>query len=349
MPNDLKNVANIQCENCHGPGGEHAKSAASFAISIPTNTGTCTQCHDEPTHHIKGAEWNNSMHAVTTRDPSGAGRQACVGCHTANGFMGRMTGAATVDTTYGAINCQTCHEPHGQTAPSSAAHLIRNMGSVKLADGTNVTTAGEGSLCMSCHQSRQNAKAYAATAAGSAHFGPHDGPQADMLEGANGFTYGTNIPSSAHQWVVKDTCVDCHMQTVAATDPAFLQAGGHTFKASITPAGSNTPEDLVGACQNCHGPEITSFNFQLMDYDGDGVIDGVQTEVQHLLDRLSAMLPPAGQPKTALNIDSTWTQPQLEAAYNWLFVNNDGSRGVHNTAYAVGLLKASIANLSMTQ
>ncbi len=49
--------------------------------------------------------------------------------------------------------------------------------------------------------------------------------------------------------------------------------------------------------------------------------------------------------KTALTIDSTWTKPQLEAAYNWPFVNNDGSQGIHNTAYAVGLLKASIANL----
>lgn len=57
------------------------------------------------------------------------------------------------------------------------------------------------------------------------------------------------------------------------------------------------------------------------------------------------MLPPVGQPKSSLNIDSTWTQPQLEAAYNWQFVQSDGSLGIHNTAYAVGLLKASIADL----
>ena len=34
------------------------------------------------------------------------------------------------------------------------------------------------------------------------------------------------------------------------------------------------------------------------------------------------------------------------AAYNWQFVSNDGSLGVHNTPYAVGLLKASIGNLT---
>ena len=72
---------------------------------------------------------------------------------------------------------------------------------------------------------------------------------------------------------------------------------------------------------------------------------GAQTEVQHLLNNLALLLPPVGTAKTSLSIDSTWTQPQLEAAYNWLFVNNDGSHGIHNMAYTVGLLKASIANL----
>ena len=75
-------------------------------------------------------------------------------------------------------------------------------------------------------------------------------------------------------------------------------------------------------------------------------IDGVQTEVQHLLDKLALQLPPVGKPKTALSIDSTWTRPQLAAAYNWQFVKEDGSFGIHNTAYAVGLLKASIADLA---
>jgi hypothetical protein len=123
-----------------------------------------------------------------------------------------------------------------------------------------------------------------------------------------------------------------------------MKAGDHTFKASYAPEGQPA-EDLVATCQNCHGPTLKAFDFQLFDYDNDGKIEGVQTEVQHLLDKLSTLLPPNNSVKSSLVMDSTWTKPQLEAAYNWEFVHSDGSRGIHNTAYAVGLLKASIANL----
>jgi hypothetical protein len=129
------------------------------------------------------------------------------------------------------------------------------------------------------------------------------------------------------------------MQTIASTDPAYLHAGGHTF------VNSYNGEDLVGACQQCHG-SITTFDFPVEDFDGSGVVQGVQTQVQSLLNELSTLLPPVGTVKASLSISSSWTQPQLEAAYNWMFVNNDGSLGVHNTAYAVGLLQASIANLT---
>ncbi len=344
MPYALQNVSNIQCENCHGPGSVHVTGAFDLGLNVSSGSGVCGQCHDAPTHHIKTAEWNNSRHAVVTRDPSGAGREGCVGCHTGTGFIGKTSGMKTLDTAYNPVNCQTCHEPHGQTTPGNNAHLVR-LQQVVLADGTHVADAGAGTLCMNCHQSRQKASVYAATAPASTRFGPHHGPQADMLEGVNGFTYGQTIESSKHA-SVPDTCVTCHMQAVDATSPVFLKAGGHTFMPNWEGDGTNPGVDLVAACQKCHGPEMTSFDVAKEDYDGDGKIDTVQTEVQHLLDKLSALLPPVGEAKTSLKIDSSWTRPQLEGAYNWQFVAEDKSKGVHNTKYAVGLLKASIADLT---
>ncbi len=340
----LANVGNIQCENCHGPGSQHMDTfGKTNMIGLSLASGDCAQCHDAPPNHIHVAEWQNSLHAITTRDP--AGNAGCVGCHTAYGFIGRISGSTTTNTAYMAINCQTCHEPHGATLPGTNApnpYIIRTLASVTLMDGTVVTNAGEGLLCMQCHHARQNAAVYASTSKGSKYFGPHEGPQADMLEGANAFTYGQAIPSSAHANAVSNTCVACHMQTIASTDPAYLHAGGHTFENSYN------GEDLVTACQRCHGASVTTFDFPLQDYNGDGVIQGVQTEVQSLLNTLSTLLPPDNTVKASLSINSTWTQPQLEAAYNWLFVTKDGSLGIHNTAYAVGLLKASIANLTGT-
>jgi hypothetical protein len=346
LPAALQNLGNIQCENCHGPGSQHAHSLGDTNLITRTiASGDCNQCHDAPTHHIKGTEWYNSMHAVTTRDP--AGNATCVGCHTSDGFIARISGGPT-NTAYSAIGCQTCHEPHGITMPTNNPHLLRTLAAVTLMDGTVITNAGEGTLCMDCHHSRQNAATYAATSPGSSHFGPHHGTQGDMLEGANGFTYGKIIPSSAHRDAVENACVTCHMQTVNPGEPAFLHAGGHTFWPAWETATNSI--DLTAACQNCHGATAitTSFNFPLQDYNGDGVIEGVQTEVQHLLDKLSTYLPPVGPVKSSLSIDATWTRPQLEGAYNWLFVHDDGSFGIHNTAYAVGLLKASIADLSGT-
>jgi hypothetical protein len=191
-----------------------------------------------------------------------------------------------------------------------------------------------------------------ATWYGGVSFGPHDGPQGDMIEGINAVTYGQAIPSSAHRNTVSDLCVGCHMQTVNVGDPAFLKAGGHTFEMSynVVTNGVTNRVAKTDACGQCHGP-INTFDIPVQDYNGDGIIEGVQTEVQHMLDKLSTLLPNSsgvidGLVKTSLSVKTNWTQQQLEAAYNWQFVNNDGSKGVHNAPFATGLLKASIADLT---
>lgn len=362
----LANLANIQCENCHGPGMDHGLQAlgdhelAKKFISKTTQSGDCNQCHDAPTHHVKGTEWYTSSHAVTTRIPSGPSRSACVACHTSDGFIGRIKGDATTNTTFSAIGCQTCHEPHGETTPTNNVHLLRILGSVTMPDGTVVTNAGYGALCLECHHNRNGAVTNIlanypqgkATWIGGSSFGPHDGPQGDMIEGINAVTYGQNIPSSAHRYTVSDLCVGCHMQTVNLGDPAFLKAGGHTFEMSydVVSNGVTNKVAKTDACAQCHGP-ITTFDLPVQDYDGDGVINGVQTEVQHLLDRLSTLLPSSsgivdGTVKASLSVKTNWTSHQLQAAYNWQFVNNDGSKGVHNAPFATGLLKASIADMT---
>ena len=54
----LANVANIQCENCHGPGSQHMDTfGKTNMIAISFGSGDCAQCHDDPPGHIHVAEW----------------------------------------------------------------------------------------------------------------------------------------------------------------------------------------------------------------------------------------------------------------------------------------------------
>jgi hypothetical protein len=346
MPADLKAISNVQCESCHGPGDQHARSGGNpIHITVSTSSGDCAQCHDSPPYHTKNTQWNLSRHAVTTRYPTGENRSACVGCHSGLGFIDRIDGkpASQQRTDYEAIVCATCHDPHDATNP----HQLRKIAGVTLMDGTVVAEGGKGRLCMNCHISRQDADNYVASSSGSSRFGPHHGPQTDMLKGANAIEYGRTIPSSAHLNAVPDSCVTCHMQATPANgSPGHNMAGEHTFKATFD---SGTPNDdsddvhLVAACNSCHGG-ITTFDFARQDFDGDGTIEGVQTEVKGLLDRLGRLLPPFNDP--AVNIVSSFTKQQLKAAFNYMFVLEDKSYGIHNTSYAVNILKASIADLT---
>src|SRR5208283_1787933 len=133
----------------------------------------------------------------------------------------------------------------------------------------------------------------------------------------------------------------------------FLHVGGHTMEMSysVFTNGVTNIVDQVAVCDQCHGPSLTSFDFPVQDYNGDGIIQGVQTEVQNLLNTLSTLLPNAngvadGLVKSSISTKTNWSTQFLNAAYNWQFVNNDGSLGVHNAPYAVGLLKASITDLT---
>lgn len=373
MPSQLKNLANVQCESCHGPGSQHIFSDGitgnTNAISVTYAAADCSQCHDSLSHHVKSTEWNASKHAVVTRTPSGStSRINCVRCHTAPGFeqfienAGNTNGYAT-NVVYEAITCQACHDPHDASNP----HQLRAANTYTLPEGTTVTNVGLGALCMTCHHSRNgSAEANVAnyqqlkpTWAGGSSFGPHDSTAGDMVEGVNGITYGKVIPSGSHSAVIADVCVGCHMQPVDPSSPAFGQAGGHTFSMTynVVSGGVTNTQDFVDVCVKCHGP-IDKFDFARKDYNGDGVIQGVQTEVKLLLDKLSTLLPNStyqanannyvadGLVKSSISVKTNWPTKFLNAAWNWQFVDVEGSMGVHNAPYAVGLLKASIGDLT---
>ena len=345
MPAQLQDKANIQCENCHGPASGHTgggfANPVNRGISVTVSAGDCAQCHDEQPYHLKNQEWDNSLHAKAYFRNS----DSCLPCHSSHGFIDSVDGDGKTTSGTGGegISCTACHDPHSAEGP----HQLRPVTNTVLGNGVTVDVGGRGLLCMQCHKGRRDTETYVYDPLNpdddqlgdpSSHFGPHHGPQADMMAAGNAYLFGQEIASSDHLGAVDDACVQCHMQDLAGSPfaSAAHEAGGHTFSMTWdagTPTNMTDDVDISVSCAECHG-EIDSFDVGGTDHNQDGVIDGVQTEIGNLMDQLGMLLPPVGSPELDLGQLTTNTDAQAEielmAAFNYEFVHEDGSHGVHN-------------------
>jgi hypothetical protein len=202
----------------------------------------------------------------------------------------------------------------------------------------------------------------------------HHGPEADMILGTNGWEFqGKAYGSSPHGLVVDNTCVTCHMGQPSARYGFSPEVGGHAF----TVVG-DVHEAALGNttnCLECHKGLTTipakkyinttftalrdTVYFALKakaDYDHDGTVEFVQQEVQGLLDRLvntkgTGVMQTMANPMFAKDgtfTNSTkvvYTNDQLGAYANLLYIIEDKSLGVHNATYTVELLMDSIQAL----
>jgi hypothetical protein len=347
----LVNHATIGCENCHGPGREHAYGGHPEKIAISFDAGNCAQCHDEPWRHNKYSEFENSLHseAVWERTTGSSANTNnlgdCIRCHDGVGFANFTKGLTTnaISWTEEAnatrITCAACHDPHGNDNEFSLRETP--AGSDTLANGYHYTLGGSGQLCMNCHKSRKDNVAIINTTVNS-HWGPHHSVQADVLLGQNAASFGSPFISGYHKIALVNSCADCHM--VATTDTGTVtrdKVGGHSF--SLHNEDANY--DHTAACDPCHGSRESFESFEAtFDYDDDGTIESVREEIKGLERLLRIFLPPVG-------IDSIdYTQintPNLKKAYfNYQLIAYDGSGGMHNAKFAIDVLMKSIIALN---
>ncbi|MHB1688194.1 MAG: multiheme c-type cytochrome [Ignavibacteriaceae bacterium] len=338
--------ANIGCESCHGPGDGHAASFGNTKlISKTLDAGVCLQCHDAPTHHTIGIYYETSNHATMPLAGSHATFTSCFPCHSGSAYFKYTQNQTTPGYTSADgsqnITCAVCHDPH------NATNFGLRLVSITLKNGYSVPTGmgGNGQLCMTCHQSRKNINT-TITSTGpyygySDRFGPHHGPQADMFFGQNAYQYGnTAITGLMTHASVTDACVTCHMANIGTGN-----SPSHQWNMTDTTGG--TAKDLVGGCVNCHGP-ITSFNDikASSDWDGNGIVEGVQTEVEGMLNTLSGLLPKDSTGAVVSRIaDSLKVKGQpnvVKGIYTYYFVTEDKSMGVHNAKYTVAILQSAI-------
>jgi mono/diheme cytochrome c family protein len=333
-------------------------SQAEFAEAL---ADTCGQCHGAETKYpVAGAQlgYSHSGHYLgwDKQDQNSwySNGNGCQRCHTSEGFVeyvktGTVEGFVDYPSQPG---CFACHDPH-----NTFDFSLRTTEPVDLAAGFEYD-GGNGNLCANCHQARRSVEASVEAGTLSSHFGPHHGPEADMILGVNGFEIpGRNYSSSPHALVIEDTCASCHLARPEGRYSLSPQVGGHSFYLKGEVHGSTKVN--VAACSSCHegiGQEGEFFGVTAKaDYDDDGTIEVVQAEVEGLLHLivnsegtgvLQTSNPPAYRPDGSWNSTRGLEFPVeiVAAVWNYKFVEEDRSIGVHNTKYAVQLLMDTVGH-----
>ena len=237
-------LANVQCENCHGCGGKHVSNPSQNPMLVPLEAELCGSCH-QGFHHPTYEQWSNSRHAVAleTIENHPFGNDSCLICHSAEAILatGQKVVLAQLTTVVAknSITCAACHDPHG--SPNEA----------QLREPT-------ADICLTCHTS-------GGTLPGNA---PHH-PQREMLLGIGGFeaTGDEAIgPNSDHTTVALSRCVTCHVFQEHPTDPTRENPvnTGHTFEPNVP-----------NACQQCHPGQSAVRELQEAEHEIQTLLDEI--------------------------------------------------------------------------
>lgn len=301
-------------------------------------TAFCLDCHNDAKMASVRSQYATSVHGTSEMmyngqiryEYAGQGpdRRECAVCHTQEGFIERIaTGLLTVEDTMGiahphAIGCDACHSGLHVSFDfdnDGEDFALRTTSAVKVIidPGNTIDLGGPANLCVNCHQARTpypEADGDGNYKITSTHWGPHHGPQGNLIVGKIGyqFTGTVNYPETGNTATkhAQAGCTTCHMND-----------GNHTFNPTLE------------ACAQCHGDQT--------DFD----IDGVQTNVLALLAQLESKLEEKGVMANGTVVPATYKINLVRAYYNYILVEEDRSEGVHNPDYIKALLQNTIEAL----
>ncbi len=236
------------------------------------------------------------------------------------------------------INCRTCHHIHESYTLDDYA--LRTTDVIDLIVGDGQYDYGSSNLCANCHQARPVSPYPVAggddVTITNARYGPHYGPQANMLAGKGPFPIPGSMPyiNSAHTNLVDGGCVTCHMGPATG-----IFGGGHQMNIKYTTGSGGTAYQYAGCLgSGCHGNagEVTA------------LVNPNREEISTLLYQLRDRLQDLGLLNQAELVPTPLTMTQMEAAsiLNYKFVYGDASYGAHNYRFTKALLVNTLEHLN---
>ena len=372
----------IQCT--HDPyvpvDGEDGANGANGANGIDgadgiDGTASCVGCHNNSHRDSITASYTLSLHNIQTIMFDGSylaeytNRTYCAQCHTNQGYVefietGAVQEAAALPT---AISCTSCHSTHKTLdfENDGPDYALRNVEPLQLIvdEEYHIDYGNTSNNCISCHQPRTSGPQDDGNGSfnlTSSHWGPHHGPQSTMLEGIQGAQISGSmsyppIASATHR--TNSSCVNCHMgettngmdgdHSMWPTDNACVSCHSSGIPNQVQGLASDM-ELLTALLENVIGweyeYEVDANGDLVLDANGEPIIvlDGngnpVILEVQGIIHD--------GHPNNgSFGQGATFSILEAEAAWNYLFVSEDKSDGIHNPAYAKALIRNSVEAL----
>ena len=333
----------VQCENCHGPAGNHAANPDDLTARprVEIAAQMCGGCHTG-SHQPTFEEWHSSAHATVVEDMNPTNRiESCGRCHSGSARWSMLEGKPLPvgDANLG-IQCINCHEPHSKTANPYQLYnplASTNDYSLSTSDPFPAKYNPDINVCAQCHNHRGAAWT-------SSSRPPHHSPQYNMLLGTVGVLstgLKPNQPAS-HALLIKDQCAGCHMQSTNYVSEAQPAATGHSFQVQT-----------FDVCLKCH-----PFPEELAQFTTGAISNQIQS-VKASLDLWATTKAPdalrarygsrAWEYTTPGDLSPGGPGPSSaeqalvpvniqKARFNLYLVLYDGSFGVHNAPFAVTLL-----------
>lgn len=319
----------------------------------------CAACHNpetDTTYYIAGKarEWEESKHGGGTAWEEN--RSSCAECHTTEGFMLKQAGKTVTDIPDATPpGCFACHSPH-----SNGDFALRTVASVSLASnitGVAATTfdLGKGNLCVACHHPRTLSPMPDPTKTAttdtikitSSRWYAHYGVQGQILTGAGAFqftdaaAYGKTTAHSSGV-IATEGCATCHMANYSPANAYGGKIGAHTMAISYTPEGSTTTVEMLNGCKTCHS-SITKLDHNSKETAFLANMDTLKTLLvaKGWINSSDGIVIPTTGDKTLKIAPAS----RAGALFNYMLLLHDGSKGIHNPAYANDILRASIAEI----